>query len=63
MVFALLEGAGEAVHTDGRHASDDPFRELDRLAQQVWGLRNGSRSLAINLDTEQIDANYEQISA
>jgi len=28
----------------------DPFRELDRLAQQVWGLSNGSRSLAMPMD-------------
>lgn len=28
----------------------DPFRELDRLAQQVWGLNNGSRSLAMPMD-------------
>lgn len=28
----------------------DPFREFDRLAQQVWGLSNGSRSLAMPMD-------------
>ena len=28
----------------------DPFRELDRLAQQVWGLSNGSRHLAMPMD-------------
>jgi len=28
----------------------DPFRELDRLAQQVFGLSNGSRSLAMPMD-------------
>ena len=28
----------------------DPFRELDRLAQQVWGLSNGSRALAMPMD-------------
>ncbi len=28
----------------------DPFRELDRLAQQVWGLSSGSRSLAMPMD-------------
>lgn len=28
----------------------DPFRELDRLAQQVWGLNNGSRQLAMPMD-------------
>ena len=28
----------------------DPFRELDRLAQQVWGLSNGTRSLAMPMD-------------
>jgi len=28
----------------------DPFRELDRIAQQVWGLSNGSRSLAMPMD-------------
>ncbi|HAM02023.1 MAG TPA: heat-shock protein Hsp20 [Acidimicrobiaceae bacterium] len=28
----------------------DPFRELDRLAQQFWGLSNGSRSLAMPMD-------------
>lgn len=28
----------------------DPYRELDRLAQQVWGLSNGSRSLAMPMD-------------
>ena len=28
----------------------DPFRELDRLAQQVWGFSNGSRSLAMPMD-------------
>ena len=28
----------------------DPFRELDRLAQQMWGLSNGSRSLAMPMD-------------
>lgn len=31
----------------------DPFRELDRLAQQVWGLSNGSRSLAMPMDAYQ----------
>ena len=28
----------------------DPFRELDRMAQQFWGLSNGSRSLAMPMD-------------
>jgi HSP20 family protein len=28
----------------------DPFRELDRFAQQVWGLSNGTRSLAMPMD-------------
>ncbi len=28
----------------------DPFRELDLLAQQIWGLSNGSRSLAMPMD-------------
>jgi HSP20 family protein len=28
----------------------DPFRDFDRLAQQVWGLSNGSRSLAMPMD-------------
>lgn len=28
----------------------DPFRELDRIAQQVWGLSNGSRALAMPMD-------------
>lgn len=28
----------------------DPFREMDRLAQQVWGLSNGSRQLAMPMD-------------
>jgi HSP20 family protein len=28
----------------------DPFRELDRLAQQVWGLGNGNRALAMPMD-------------
>ena len=28
----------------------DPFRELDRLAQQMWGLTNGARSLAMPMD-------------
>ncbi len=28
----------------------DPFRELDRIAQQVWGLNNGSRVLAMPMD-------------
>ena len=31
----------------------DPFRELDRLAQQVWGLSNGSRALAMPMDAYQ----------
>jgi HSP20 family protein len=28
----------------------DPFRELDRLAQQVWGMASGPRSLAMPMD-------------
>ncbi len=28
----------------------DPFRELDRLAQQFWGFNNGTRSLAMPMD-------------
>jgi HSP20 family protein len=28
----------------------DPFRELDRVAQQFWGLSNGSRVLAMPMD-------------
>lgn len=28
----------------------DPFRELDRIAQQVWGLSSGSKSLAMPMD-------------
>ena len=28
----------------------DPFRDIDRIAQQVWGMRNGSRSLAMPMD-------------
>lgn len=28
----------------------DPFRELDRIAQQMWGLSNGTRSLAMPMD-------------
>lgn len=28
----------------------DPFRELDRLAQQMWSLSNGSRQLAMPMD-------------
>lgn len=28
----------------------DPFRDFDRLAQQVWGLSNGSRSFAMPMD-------------
>lgn len=28
----------------------DGFRELDRIAQQLWGLGNGSRTLAMPMD-------------
>ncbi len=28
----------------------DPFREMDRLAQQLWGMPNGSRPLAMPMD-------------
>ena len=28
----------------------DPYREMDRLAQQVWGLREASRTLAMPMD-------------
>src|SRR5579863_9782195 len=28
----------------------DPFRDIDRLAQQLWGMPNGSRPLAMPMD-------------
>jgi HSP20 family protein len=28
----------------------DPFRDFDRLAQQVWGLSNGSKAFAMPMD-------------
>lgn len=28
----------------------DPFREFDRVTQQLWGLNNGSRALAMPMD-------------
>jgi HSP20 family protein len=33
----------------------DPFRELDRVAQQLWGLGNGTRSLAMPMDAYRKD--------
>jgi HSP20 family protein len=28
----------------------DPFQELDRMAQQLWGLSSATRSLAMPMD-------------
>ena len=36
----------------------DPFRELDRLAQKVWGLSNGTRSLAMPMDAYRKGASF-----
>lgn len=36
----------------------DPFQELDRLAQQMWGLSNGSRSFAMPMDAYRKDDSF-----
>ena len=36
----------------------DPFRDFDRLAQQVWGMSNGSRSFAMPMDAYRKDDSF-----
>jgi HSP20 family protein len=36
----------------------DPFRELDRVAQQLWGLGNGTRSLGMPMDAYRKDDKF-----